>query len=190
MTAARLASFGPAVSITLSVSPAACFRRAGRRGTVAPLGLREVECPVVGLVGLAVAAGATQELGAGGVVVPVVLQVEDGQPGLGPADLGHGDGPVHLDDRGTGLPGERLVQRGDLQPVARLLQVQVGDCGLEMTATGPEQVEFMRSVGQSRPRTRRTRRGDQALRIPAIRLGARRRWLAPAGGPSLLASGP
>ena len=90
-------------------------------------------------MGLAIAAGATQELGAGGVEVSVVVEaeaVEDGQAGLGPVDLGHGDGPVHLDDRGAGLPGERFVQGGDLRPVAGLVQVQVGDGRLEQVGPG------------------------------------------------------
>src|SRR6185437_5158972 len=73
------------------------------------LGLREVERPAVGLAGLAVAAGPSQEIGAGGVEVAVVVEVEaveNGQAGLGPVDLGHGDGPVHVDDLGAGLPGQ------------------------------------------------------------------------------------
>ena len=75
-------------------------------------------------MGLNVAAGPAQEVGAGGVEVPVVVEVEaveDGQAGFGTVDLGYGDGPVHLHDRGAGLPGERLVQRGDLPPVAGLI---------------------------------------------------------------------
>ena len=71
--------------------------------------------------------------------VPVVVEVEaveDGQAGFGPIGLGHGDGPVHLDDRGAGLPGERLVQGGDLPPVAGLLQVQVGDGRLDQVGPG------------------------------------------------------
>ncbi len=103
------------------------------------LGLREVERPVVGVVGLTVPAGATQEAGTRGVKVSVVVEVEaveDGQAGFGPVDLGHGDGPVHLDDRGAGLPGERLVQGGDLPPVAGLVQVQVRNGRLEQVGPG------------------------------------------------------
>ena len=96
------------------------------------LGLREVERAAVRAVGLIVPAGATQEVGTRGVEVPVVVEVEtveDGQAGLGPVDLGDGDGPVHLDDRRAGLLGERLVQGGDLPPVAGLMQVPVkGRC--------------------------------------------------------------
>src|SRR5690349_22908580 len=80
------------------------------------LGLREVERAAVRVVGLTVPAGPTQEAGARGVEVPVMAEVEaveDGQAGLGPVDLGHGDGPVHLDDRGAGLLSERFVQSGD-----------------------------------------------------------------------------
>ena len=67
-----------------------------------------------------------------------VEAVEDGQAGLGPVDLGHGDGPVHLDDRGAGLPDERLVQRGDLPPVAGVPQVQIGDGRLEQVGPGAQ----------------------------------------------------
>lgn len=102
------------------------------------LGLREVERTAAGVVGLVVAAGAAQELGAGGVEGPVVVEVEavqDGQAGFGSVDLGHGDGPVHLDDRGAGLPGERLVPRGDRPPVAGLMQVPAGDGRLVQAGT-------------------------------------------------------
>jgi hypothetical protein len=58
------------------------------------------------------------------------------RPASGPVDLGHGDGPVHLDDRGGGLPGERLVQGGDLPPVAGLVQVQVRNGRLERVGPG------------------------------------------------------
>jgi hypothetical protein len=50
-------------------------------------GPREVERPAVGVVGFFVAAGATQQFRAGGVEVPVVVEVEaveDGQTGQGP----------------------------------------------------------------------------------------------------------
>ncbi len=90
------------------------------------LGLREVERAAVRVVGLAVPAGATQEVGTRGMEVSVMVEVEavkDGQACLGPVHLGHGDGPVHLGDRGAGLLGERLVQGGDLSPVAGLVQV-------------------------------------------------------------------
>ena len=60
---------------------------------------------------------------------------EDGQAGFGSVDLGHGDGPVHLDAQGAGLLGERLVQRGDRPPVAGLMQVPVGDGRLEQGGT-------------------------------------------------------
>jgi len=65
----------------------------------------------------------------------VVEAVQDGQAGFGSVDLGHGDGPVHLDDRGAGLLGERLVQRGDRPPVAGLMQVPAGDGRLEQAGT-------------------------------------------------------
>jgi hypothetical protein len=102
------------------------------------LGLREVERAAGGVAGLVVAAGGAAELGAGGVEVSVVVWVEavqDGQAGFGSVDLGHGDGPVHLDDRGAGLLGERLVQRGDRPPVAGLMQVPAGDGRLEQAGT-------------------------------------------------------
>jgi hypothetical protein len=103
------------------------------------LGLREVERPAVGVASLGVAAGAALQLGLGGVEVPVVVEVkavEDGQAGFWPVDLGHGDGPVHLNHRRACLPGEGLVQRGDLFPVAGLMQVQVGDGGLDQVGAG------------------------------------------------------
>src|SRR5579859_5854528 len=98
------------------------------------LGLREVERAAVRVPGLTGPAGATKQLGPGRVEVPVMVKVEavqDGQARFGTLDLGHGDGPVHLDDRGAGLLAERAVQGGDLPPVARLLQVQVRDGRLE-----------------------------------------------------------
>src|SRR5215471_15816189 len=103
------------------------------------LGLREVERAAVRVVGLIVPADATQEVGTRGVEVPVMVEVEaveDGQAGIGSIDLGHGDGPVHLDDRGAGLLGERFVQGGDLPPVAGLVQVQVRDGRLEQVGPG------------------------------------------------------
>ena len=102
------------------------------------LGLREVERAAGGVVGLVVEPGAAPEPGAGGVEVPVVVEVEavrDGQAGFGSVDLGHGDGPVHLDDRGAGLLGGRLVQCGDRPPVAGLMQVPVGDGRLQQAGT-------------------------------------------------------
>ena len=65
-----------------------------------------------------------------------VEAVEDGQAGLGPVELGDGDGPVELDDGRAGLGREGVVERGDLAPVARLLQVQVGDGGLHGVGAG------------------------------------------------------
>ncbi len=53
--------------------------------------------------------------------------IEQGQARLGSFELGHGDGPVQLDDRGAGLADRRVVERGDLLPVAWLMEVQVGD---------------------------------------------------------------
>ena len=84
-------------------------------------------------------AGAAQEVGPGGVVVPVVVEVEaveDGQAGVGSVDLGNGDSPVHLDDRGAGLTGERSVQGGNLPPVAGLVQEEVRDGRLEQVGAG------------------------------------------------------
>ncbi len=70
-----------------------------------------------------------------GAAPELVEAVQDGQAGFGSVDLGHGDGPVHLEDRGAGLLGERLVQRGDRPPVAGLMQVPVGDGRLEQVGT-------------------------------------------------------
>ena len=58
------------------------------------------------------------------------------RPASGPVELGHGDGPVQLDDRGAGLADQRVVERGDLLPVAGLLEVQVGDGRLDGVRPG------------------------------------------------------
>jgi hypothetical protein len=99
----------------------------------------EFQRALVGVPGLGVAAAAVEQVGAGGVVVAVVAEVElvqDGQARVGPVEFGHGDGPVHFHDRGAGLPGEGVVERGDLVPVAGLVQVQVGDGCLQGVGPG------------------------------------------------------
>jgi hypothetical protein len=62
--------------------------------------------------------------------------VEYRQASPGTVEFGHSDGPVEFDDGGTGLDGESVVERCDLSPVARLLQVQIGDGGLHGIGAG------------------------------------------------------
>src|SRR5258707_9971 len=67
-----------------------------------------------------VAAQASQQVGADGVVQVVAVEVqrvEEGERGFGSVDLGHGDRTVEGDDRG-GVVGQQLVvELHDLRPV-------------------------------------------------------------------------
>lgn len=81
-----------------------------------------------------VAAEASQQVGAGRVVVAVVVEfegVEQGNRSLGSFEFGEGDRAVHRHDRRVRDLLERLVEECDLLPVARLFNVEIGDRGLD-----------------------------------------------------------
>src|SRR5689334_22277813 len=66
------------------------------------VGAREVDGAAVLVAGLLDPAAARQQFGARGVEVAVPVEVEvveDRQAGVGPVELGDGDGAVQLDDR-------------------------------------------------------------------------------------------
>ena len=75
-----------------------------------------------------------QQLGPGRVQVAVVVEVEPStipSAASAPSGLGDRDGPVELDHRRAGEPGELAVERRDLRPVARLVGVQRRDRRLQ-----------------------------------------------------------
>jgi hypothetical protein len=98
------------------------------------LGVRELERAFVLRARFVAAAEAAEQVGARGVEVLVVGEVEpvdQGKPCFASVGLGYGDRAVQLHDGRACQPDELPVQGGDLRPVARLLRVQRRDRRLD-----------------------------------------------------------
>src|SRR5262249_11414382 len=82
----------------------------------------------------------TQQVGARRVEVAVVVErklIDKLERGFGPLDLGERDGTVHLHDRRFRQGREGSVEGGDLLPVSGILEMKIGDGGLDHVRPPP-----------------------------------------------------
>src|SRR4051794_23939568 len=94
----------------------------------------EFQCPRVSSCGLLFTSKAPQHLAARRMEVAVVAKrqrVQELECAGGSMKLTDGHRPVEFDDRRSGQLMQPGVEQGDLLPVARLLEVKIGDRGLQ-----------------------------------------------------------
>src|SRR5438270_3451136 len=92
--------------------------------------LRQLKRARVGAACLVAASETPQEIGAGRVVIPVLVEVEMVEQLKAcrrAVEFRDRHGAVHRDDRRAGDPLEPLVEQRDLRPVAWLPEMELGD---------------------------------------------------------------
>src|SRR5262245_63813602 len=131
-------------STSLSASPLVFVFKLGEslfEEAALAVGVDKLERAFIGCAGLVGSAESAQDLGAGCVQVVVVVELEpvgERERGFDLSGFGERGRLVELDDGRAGAAGELAVERRELPPVLRLVEMQGGDRGLEhvRAATG------------------------------------------------------